>query len=109
MTLGTKGKAGVGKDTFNKPADVVLSPDGKFIYVADGYGNNRIVKFSRNGEYITEWGKKGTGIGEFNLPHGVIVHNGRIVVADRENDRVQIFTPDGKFIKLWKKPGAPFG
>lgn len=108
MTLGTRDKPGVGKDQFNKPADTLVDRDGN-IYVADGYGNNRVVKFSRDGRYIKEWGKKGTGPGEFNLPHGILEHMGRIVVADRENDRVQAFTPEGQFLSLWKKPGAPFG
>jgi DNA-binding beta-propeller fold protein YncE len=108
LTLGTKDSPGVGKDQFNKPADTVVARDGN-LYVADGYGNNRVVKFTGTGEYVKEWGKKGTGPGEFNLPHGILEHMGRIVVADRENDRVQTFTPEGQFIGLWKKPGAPFG
>lgn len=79
------------------------------LYVADGYGNNRIVKFSKEGKYLTEWGKRGTRPGEFHLPHGVHVHRGQIVVSDRENDRIQTFTPEGKLLTVWEKTGAPFG
>jgi DNA-binding beta-propeller fold protein YncE len=109
LTLGTKGEAGVGKDRFNKPADVAFGRQGE-IYVADGYGNSRVVKFSREGAYLKEWGKKGAGQGEFNLPHAICVDaKGSVYVGDRENNRVQIFDADGKFLTQWKATGAPFG
>ncbi len=67
MTLGKKGVGGEGPDTFDKPTAVVLAPNGT-IFVADGHGNNRIVKLSPKGKFITAWGKKGTGPGEFDTP-----------------------------------------
>jgi DNA-binding beta-propeller fold protein YncE len=94
---------------FNKPADVAFAKNGD-IYVADGYGNSRVVKFDRNGNYIKAWGKFGAGIGEFNLPHSVTVDNqGRVYVADRENQRIQIFDSEGKFLQQWTGIGYPYG
>ena len=82
MTLGTKGVSGDGPDTFNGPTDVAVAQNGD-IFVADGHVNNRIVKFSKDGKFIKEWGKKGTGPGEFNLPHSIFFDSrGRLLVAD---------------------------
>ena len=68
------------------------------------------MKFSKDGRYLKEWGKKGKGEGEFNLPHAICLdQDGRIYVGDRENDRVQVFDPEGKFLAQWKEGGAPFG
>jgi DNA-binding beta-propeller fold protein YncE len=109
LTLGQKNKPGDTPDTFNKPADVAVAPGGEF-YVADGYGNSRVVKFSRDGKYLKEWGKKGKGEGEFNLPHAICLDaKGRVYVGDRENDRIQVFDADGKFLAQWRDSGAPFG
>jgi len=109
LTLGQKDRPGDGPDQFNKPTDVAVAASGE-IYVSDGYGNSRVVKFSKEGKYLKEWGKKGTGEGEFNLPHVVFLDTGgRVHVGDRENNRVQIFDPDGKFLGQWKDTGAPFG
>jgi peptidylamidoglycolate lyase len=80
--------------------------------VSDGYVNSRVVKFSADGKYAFEWGRKGTGEGEFVVPHGIAVDAaGKVYVADRENDRIQVFTPDGKFLRQWKSPafGRPYG
>jgi DNA-binding beta-propeller fold protein YncE len=94
---------------FNKPADVAFAKNGD-IYVADGYGNSRVVKFDRDGNYIKSWGKFGAGIGEFNLPHAVAIDNqGRVYVGDRENQRIQIFDADGNFIQQWTGIGYPYG
>ena len=108
LALGTAGSAGGGIDQFNKPTDVAFGPQGE-IYVSDGYGNNRIVKFTPKGEFLTQWGEVGDGRGQFNLPHTIVVdRNGRVVVGDRENDRVQVFESSGKLVAVW--PGfAPFG
>jgi DNA-binding beta-propeller fold protein YncE len=109
LTLGTKNKAGDSPDHFNKPADVAVSPAGD-IYVADGYGNSRVVKFSRAGKFVKEWGKKGKARGEFHLVHAVFLDGkGRVYVGDRENDRIQIFDADGKYLEQWRECGAPFG
>jgi len=112
MTLGTPGVAGADEHHFNAPSDIVVAPNGD-IFVADGHGgdtNARIVKFSKDGTFITAWGRKGTGPGEFQTPHGIAMDSaGRLYVADRENDRVQIFEPDGKFVAEWKQFGRPSG
>jgi peptidylamidoglycolate lyase len=84
---------------FNLPTDVAVTREGSF-YVSDGYGNNRIVKFSSTGAYLFEWGEKGHKKGEFNLPHAIDLDDEEnVYVADRENNRVQVFSPTGKFIK----------
>ena len=112
MTLGKPGVAGAGPDTFNAPSDVLIVPNGD-IFVADGHGgdtNARIVKFSKDGKFIKAWGKKGTGPGEFDAPHGLAMDSsGRLFVADRSNSRIQIFDQDGKFLAEWRQFGRPSG
>lgn len=108
MTLGKKNEAGVDTEHFNKPTDVAFGENGDF-YVSDGYGNSRVCKFNKHGKFLLEWGKKGTGPGEFNLPHAIQVDaQGRVYVGDRENDRIQIFDASGKFLREIKGV-APFG
>lgn len=108
LTLGKAGSPGDGIDEFNKPTDVAFGPQGA-IYVSDGYGNNRIIKFTPNGGYLTQWGEAGDKPGQFDLPHSVVVDkNGRIVVGDRENNRVQVFESSGKLVAVWTG-FAPFG
>ena len=98
MKLGEAGVAGSDSLHFNKPTDIAVAKDGSF-YVGDGYGNSRIVKFSASGNYLFAWGKKGNKEGEFNLPHGLSLDSKEnVYVADRENNRIQVFAPDGKFI-----------
>lgn len=94
---------------FNRPTDIAFGPDGS-IYVTDGYGNSRVVKFARDGTFLTTWGRKGAGEGEFNTPHSIVVdRRGRVYVGDRENYRIQIFDAGGKFLEQWKHVGAPWG
>ena len=108
MLLGKRDVKGEDAATFNRPTDVAFGGDGDF-FVSDGYGNNRVVKFRKDGTFVKAWGKKGTAEGEFTLPHCVQIDaEGLLHVADRENDRVQVFTQDGKFVR--KYGGfAPFG
>ena len=102
MTLGKKGKPGAPGAPFNRPTRAVLSPSGE-IFVGDGYGQNRVHRFTSDGELITSWGADGTGPGEFNLPHDVTVDsNNRVYVMDRENNRCQVFDVDGNFLTEWK-------
>jgi DNA-binding beta-propeller fold protein YncE len=112
MTLGTPGVAGNDEHHFNAPSDVAVAANGD-VFVADGHGgdtNARIVKFAKDGKFITAWGRKGQAPGEFQTPHGLAMDQaGRLYVADRENDRVQIFDQDGKFITEWKQFGRPSG
>ena len=110
MTLGKPGVAGDGPDTFNCPSGVVVAANGD-IFVSDGHGqngNDRIVKFSPNGKFLTAWGKKGTGPGEFGEPHAIALDStGRVFVADRANNRIQIFDQDGKFLEQTTQFGTP--
>lgn len=111
MTLGVKGEPGLDQEHFNGLTDIAVSSGGD-VYVSDGYGNNRIVKFSAGGEYLTEWGQEGDGPGEFNLPHGIALDaRERVYVADRSNLRIQVFESDGTFLAEWKGPeiGRPWG
>jgi sugar lactone lactonase YvrE len=112
MTLGKAGVAGAGPDTFNGPCDVAIAPNGD-IFVADGHGgdtNARVVKFSKDGKYIKEWGKKGSGSREFDTLHSMAMDSkGRLFIADRGNSRIQIFSQDGKFIAEWRQFGRPSG
>lgn len=101
MKLGEAGFPGNDSLHFNLPTDVAVTKDGSF-YVSDGYGNSRIVKFSSAGQYLFEWGKKGNNEGEFNLPHAIDLDNKEnVYVADRENNRIQVFDPSGKFLAQW--------
>jgi peptidylamidoglycolate lyase len=93
-----------GDDTthFNMPTDVAVAPDGS-IYVSDGYGNNRIIKFSPEGHFLAEWGSQGTEPGQFDLPHSLALDaQGHVYVADRGNARLQIFDETGQFITAWQ-------
>jgi DNA-binding beta-propeller fold protein YncE len=112
MTLGKPGVAGNGPDTFNGPSDVLVAPDGN-IFVADGHGaetNARIVKLTKDGKFIKAWGRKGSGPGEFDTPHGLAMDSaGRLFVADRSNNRVQIFDQEGTFLAEWRQFGRPSG
>lgn len=111
MTLGTSGQPSDTGATsidfrtirhsgppFYFPTNVALSADGE-IYVTDGYGNARVHKFSPDGRLLLSWGEPGTGPGQFRVPHGIAVdRHGTVFVADRENNRVQLFSADGKFL-----------
>jgi sugar lactone lactonase YvrE len=112
MTLGQAGVAGDGTDTFGPPSDIDVAANGD-VFVADGHGGNtnaRILKFSKDGTFIKQWGKKGTGPGEFDTPHSLAMDSsGRLFVADRGNNRIQIFDQDGKFLAEWKQFGRPSG
>ena len=112
LTLGKAGVTGEGPDTFNQPSDVAVAPNGD-IFVADGHDENsnaRIVKFSKDGKFIKTWGKRGKGPGEFDTPHGLAFDSkGRLFVADRGNNRIQIFDQEGKFLEEWKQFSRPSG
>lgn len=99
MTLGTAKVPGDDAAHFNLPTDVAVADDGTF-YVSDGYGNSRIVKFSSTGKYIKAWGTYGNKPGSFIIPHGIAIdQNNTIYVADRQNNRVQVFDSSGTFLK----------
>jgi DNA-binding beta-propeller fold protein YncE len=112
LALGKAGVAGEGPDTFNQPSDVAVAANGD-IFVGDGHGENsnaRIVKFSKQGQFVKAWGKRGSAPGEFDTPHGLAFDSrGRLFVADRGNNRIQIFDQDGKFLEEWKQFSRPSG
>ncbi len=106
LTLGKAGVAGDAPDTFNQPSDVVVAPSGD-IFVGDGHNresNHRIVKFTKDAKFVKTWGKRGSAPGEFDTPHGLAIDSrGRLFVADRGNNRIQIFDQEGKFLEEWKQ------
>jgi DNA-binding beta-propeller fold protein YncE len=92
---------------FHYPTNVALGAAGE-IYVSDGYGNARVHKFSADGRLLVSWGAPGGGPGEFRIPHGIAVdREGVVYVADRENSRLQLFSPDGKFLAQWTDVARP--
>jgi DNA-binding beta-propeller fold protein YncE len=106
LTLGVKGEAGEDEKHFDRPTDLAFAPNGD-IYIADGYGNARVVKISKTGKYISTWGTYGSGPGQFNTVHSIGVDSkGTVYVADRENNRIQIFDPNGKYLREWNHLGA---
>ena len=104
MTLGTRGTAGLGPALFNKPTDVAVGPGGE-IYVADGYENSRVAKFSSDGTFLMDWGSRGDRPGQLNTPHGIALDGkGQVYVADRGNQRVQVFDGKGTLLRHWSSP-----
>ena len=96
-----------GGPPFNKPTNLAVSLSGD-LYVSDGYGNARVHRFSPDGHLIQSWGEPGTHPGQFNLVHGIAVTaDGRVMVADRENDRIQIFSLDGDYLDEWTDVQRP--
>lgn len=92
---------------FHYPTNLALSPDGE-MYVSDGYGNARIHKFSADGRLLFSWGEPGAGPGQFQVPHGIAVdRQGTVYVADRENSRLQLFTPAGDYVSEWTDVARP--
>ena len=112
MTLGKAGVSGSGPDLFDQPTDVVVAPNGD-IFVTESHRNgknNRVVKFTKQGRFVKEWGRKGSGPGELSEPHTIAIDSrGRLFVGDRENNRIQIFDQNGKFIAEWRQFGRPSG
>jgi sugar lactone lactonase YvrE len=113
MTLGRAGgvapeemqAAGARNDFFWEPNDVLVAPNGD-IFVGEGHGSqgsrNRVIKFTSQGQYLMEWGGSGDGPGQFNQPHSLAMDSqGRLFVADRANNRIQIFDQNGKFLDMW--------
>lgn len=96
-----------GGPPFNRPTNVAVAPTGD-LYVSDGYGNARVHRFSADGKLLQSWGEPGTGPGQFEIPHGIgVLADGRVLVCDRENDRIQLFSPDGTYLGEWTDVQRP--
>jgi peptidylamidoglycolate lyase len=96
---------------FNQPTDIAIRQDGTF-FVSDGYVNSRVARFDRDGRFLSEWGKKGDAESQFSNPHGLaLTPSGDVLVADRENSRIQVFSNTGVFKSQWlgaKETGRVF-
>lgn len=101
MTLGVDGVPGCDSTHFDQPTHMAVTPNGE-IFVTDGYGNSRIAKFSAEGKYLKEWGRRGTQPGEFHTPHVITIGaDGWLYMTDRENDRIQVFDAEGRVEEVW--------
>jgi sugar lactone lactonase YvrE len=117
LTIGTAGEAGewneaTGTRKLNQPNDVVVAESGD-IFIAQGHtpgpkGDARVLKFDKTGKFLAQWGGKGTGPGQFEVAHGVAIDaKGLLWVADRENQRIQVFDQRGTFVREMKYAGLP--
>ena len=94
---------------FRQPTDVTWDSAGN-IYITDGYVNSRVAKYDKNGDWVKSWGEKGTGPGQFRIPHAIVAdRNDNIYVGDRTNRRIQVFDTEGKFLRMFTidVPPAP--
>ena len=112
LRLGKAGVAGDGPNEFNAPSAIVTAPNGD-IFVADGHGGNtnaRIVKFAKDGTFVKTWGKKGSQLGEIDIPHAIAMDSGgRLFLGDRNNNRIQIFDQEGNYMDQWFQFSRPSG
>lgn len=113
MTLGKAQAAGDGPDMFDQPNAVAIAPNGD-VFVADGHsagrGNARVMKFSKDGRFVKQWGGHGTGPGQFEVPHTLAFDSkGRLFVGDRANNRIQVFDQEGNFLAMWTQFSRPSG
>lgn len=109
LTIGTPGEKGADQTHLHAPTDMAITPTGE-VFVSDGYGNNRVVHFDANGKYVKEWGQLGVGPNDFSLPHAIALDSqGRLYVADRNNQRVQIYSQAGKLLDSWPNVIVPWG
>jgi DNA-binding beta-propeller fold protein YncE len=112
FTLGTSGQpaAFMSGHPFNRCTHVAIDPRNGDFYVSDGYGNARVHKYTPNGKLLFSWGESGTDPGEFNIVHNIATDkDGWVYVADRENHRIQVFDPNGKFETQWVNMARPCG
>jgi DNA-binding beta-propeller fold protein YncE len=103
MTVGTGVPAGrQSGQMFNRPTDIAVHPRTGDLFISDGYGNSRVHRLDKDGNHLLSWGEPGADPGQFSLPHNIaILDDGHVIVCDRENHRVQVFTVDGAFVRQW--------
>ena len=113
MMLGKEGISGNTADTFDRPTGIAVAPNGD-IFVSDGHypnkhDNARVMKFAKDGKFIKEWGHKGPAPGDFNEPHDIFLGGSQnhVYVADRRNNRLQVFDQEGNFLAAWTQFGTP--
>ena len=112
FTLGVSGKPApfMSGEPFNRCTHVAIDPRNGDFYVSDGYGNARVHKYAPDGTFLLAWGESGTDPGEFNIVHNIATDSaGWVYVADRENHRIQVFDPNGKFETQWVNMARPCG
>lgn len=112
MTIGTPSEPAPrhSGEPFNRPTKVAFDPRSGDMYIADGYGNARVHKYSADGQHLLSWGAYGTDPGQFNLVHSIATDGeGRIYVADRESHRIQIFDDRGTYLDQWNNLHRPCG
>jgi hypothetical protein len=108
LTLGTPDKPGADAAHFNRPTDVAVSRQGD-VFVTDGYGNNRIVHFDRQGKFVKTWGQLGVGPGDLSQPHSIVLDSqGRLYVGERNNCRIQVFDQQGRSLAQWRNLVNPW-
>jgi hypothetical protein len=108
MTLGERDEAGNDGTHFKRPTDIAWLPDGTF-FISDGYGNTRVAKFDKNGKFLMMWGTRGTGNGQLQTPHSITIDkNRRVYVADRANNRIQVFDENGKYLDQFPNIQQPY-
>ena len=96
---------------FNEPNDVAFGREGE-IYVTQGHGKgeSRVLKFDANGNFLKTWGGEGAGPGQFNVPHSIVIDDdGLVYIADRSNQRIQVFDAEGTYLRESRHPGTPCG
>ena len=117
LTIGTTGEAGewneaAGSRKLNQPNDIAIAANGE-VFIAQGHtpgarGDARVLKFDKDGRFITSWGGKGKEPGQFEVAHGITIDpKGMLWVMDRENSRIQVFDSNGKFVREQKYKGLP--
>lgn len=107
QTVGTPGRIGAPGEPFNNPTGACRAPGGD-LYVSDGYGQQRVHRFGADGALLRSWGAEGSGPGQFGLPHDVrVAPDGRVLVTDRPNARIQVFDPNGDYLTEWTNENHP--
>lgn len=108
LRLGVENQAGTDEGHFFRPTDMAFASNGD-IFVTDGYGNARVVQFSKEGAFLNSWGSLGTEDGQFSIPHAIVIDSrDRLYIADRNNARIQVYSTGGELLDSWKHLMVPW-